>query len=122
MTRSSPVMARICASTAWRKASRLMSQEVATSAISITPKNAATGVPRRFIPWAFVNDISWFRLRAYQVDVARSRLKITEQARQSRADHPNLSGFLDAFKASPQGRGHHTPVIDALRRFRLIIP
>ncbi len=58
ITRSSPVTARICASTAARSASRLRNQEVAIRPISTTPRNAATGVPRRFIPWAIVNDIS----------------------------------------------------------------
>lgn len=55
---SSPVTSRICASTALRSASRLMSQEVAIRAISATPSSAAIGVPRRFIPWAMVNGVS----------------------------------------------------------------
>jgi hypothetical protein len=52
------VTARICASTAWRRASRLSNQDVPIRPISATPKKAATGIPRRFIPWAIVNDIS----------------------------------------------------------------
>ena len=40
------------------QASRLRNQDVANRPISATPSNAATGIPRRFIPWAIVNDIS----------------------------------------------------------------
>ena len=60
ITKSRPVTARICASTAWRKASRLRNQVVATRPISAKPRNAAIGIPKRFIPWAIVNEISEF--------------------------------------------------------------
>src|SRR3954468_21956529 len=89
-TSSSPVTARICAATAWRNASRLRNQEVANSPISSTPSSAATGTPRRFIPWAIGNDISG------QVRVV-VKLKAGQASRP--ADLSNLLGFLDAFKA-----------------------
>src|SRR5450631_256936 len=57
-TRSRPVTARICASTACRKVSRLRSQDIAIRPVRATPSNATIGIPRRFIPWAIVNGIS----------------------------------------------------------------
>src|ERR1019366_3942763 len=57
-TRSRPVTARICASTACRKVSRLRSQDIAIRPVRATPSNATIGLPRRFIPWAIVNGIS----------------------------------------------------------------
>ena len=107
ITRSSPVTARICASTAWRRASRLSSQEVAIRAISTTPRNAATGVPRRFIPWAIVNDISesgWNlagRAGVDRVAVVESRMQAGSQTHVPTSR--NLMGFLDPFKAVGAG-------------------
>src|SRR6202795_3058012 len=95
-TRSRPVTARICASTAWRKASRLRNQDVAIRPISATPRNAAIGIPRRFIPWAIVNDISESGL----TDAGSPGL-LKEGAGGEPGAHANprnLIGFLDAFK------------------------
>ena len=58
-TRSRPVTARIWASTASRSASRFRNQDIVIRPNSTRPINAATGIPRRFIPWAIVNDVSW---------------------------------------------------------------
>src|SRR5580700_5771468 len=72
MTRSSPVTARICASTAARRASRLSNQDDANIATSAMPRSAATGIARRLVLWAIVNGESknypslvyWNRMRA----------------------------------------------------------
>ena len=43
--------------------------------ISATPKIAATGIPRRFIPWAIVNDISEVWLNALPKSVSDARVR-----------------------------------------------
>src|SRR6185312_11850788 len=97
-TRSRPVTARIWASTASRRASRSRNQDIAIRPITATPKNAAIGIPRRFIPWAIVNDISWSGQTeiglACQVAVASDGM-----GGGAHANPRNLRGFLDAFKA-----------------------
>jgi len=57
MTRSSPVTARICAP---RPGGARPVEEPgrADQPIKARPRNAAIGIPRRFIPWAIVKDIS----------------------------------------------------------------
>src|SRR4051812_34736971 len=89
-TRSSPVTARICASTAFCTASRLRNHDVAIRLTSATPKNAATGIPRRFIPWAIVNAI-------IQLEVVGSLLKGGGHAPDPGLTHPRQPTQLDGF-------------------------
>src|SRR5580692_3546611 len=118
-TRSRPVTARICASTAWRRASRSRNQDVAIRLITAAPRKAAIGIPRRFIPWAIVNNISrsgsdrWVVAldkggrRTGRTPVYRGSANIVAQVGKVGSDGPgrahanrrNLVGFLDAFKA-----------------------
>ena len=86
-------------------------------ATSITPRNAATGVPRRFIPWAIVNDISGAASvncnRVVQVAVEKGGVVPPNPGLPGSANngpgrataagcqrHSNLRGFLDPFKAA----------------------
>ncbi len=74
------------------------SQDVANRPISATPRNAAIGIPRRFIPWAIVKELSWLGRR--RVGAGGSLLKERAGVREPMANGRNLIGFLDAFKAS----------------------
>src|SRR5882724_7320422 len=97
-TSSRPVTARICASTAWRKASRLRNQDVAIRPTSATPRNAAIGIPKRFIPWAIVTDISESGLTDAGL-LSPGLLKEGAGGEPGAHANPgNLIGFLDAFK------------------------
>jgi len=57
------------------------------------------GIPRRFIPWAIVNDLSGV---GYSSKTQPGRCRFPRAPRIRRL---NLIGFLDAFKAGP-GRMH----------------